>query len=84
MIGTIVKRAGRSERGTRRSALLRLSGILLLLMVCLAMPAAARMDVENPIVEMGYNPGGIFILDGSYVMNVGEVQINITNWGLIG
>ena len=33
---------------------------------------------------MGYNPGGAFILDGTYVMNVGEVQINITNWGLIG
>jgi hypothetical protein len=42
------------------------------------------MDVENPVVEMGYNPNGIFIVDGSYVMNVGEVQINITNWGLIG
>jgi len=42
------------------------------------------MDVDNPILEMGYNPGGIFILDGSYVMNVGEAQVNITNWGLIG
>ena len=33
---------------------------------------------------MGYNPNGIFVTDGSFVMNVGEVQINITNWGLIG
>jgi len=60
------------------------SALLLLLMVCAAVPAAAWMDVENPLVDMGYNPNGIFILDGSYVMNVGEVQINITNWGLIG
>ena len=84
MIGTIVKKAGRSPRGFGRTAARFAPGVLLLLMVCLALPATARVDVENPIVEMGYNPGGIFILDGSYVMNVGEVQINITNWGLIG
>lgn len=58
--------------------------LLLVLLTCVATPAAAFMDVENPVVESGYNPNGIFILDGSYVMNVGEVQINITNWGLIG
>ncbi|MFT7698569.1 MAG: hypothetical protein ACI8S7_000382 [Candidatus Krumholzibacteriia bacterium] len=69
-----------THAATRRVA----TAVLLLLMVCAAVPAAAWMDVENPIVEMGYNPNGIFILDGSYVMNVGEVQINITNWGLIG
>lgn len=78
MIGTIVNKTGMGCGATTRRL------VLCLLMVCLAVPAAARMDVENPIVEMGYNPGGIFILDGSYVMNVGEVQINITNWGLIG
>lgn len=31
-----------------------------------------------------YNPHGAYVIDGSYVMNVGELQINITNWGLIG
>ncbi len=29
-------------------------------------------------------PDGIHVLDGSYVMNVGELHINITNHGLIG
>jgi hypothetical protein len=53
-------------------------------MVGIAAPAQAWMDTENDILEMGYNPNGIFVLDGSYVMNVGEVQINITNFGLIG
>ncbi len=80
MIGTIMK----SGKGSRSLALWANSCFVLLLMVCVAMPAAARMDTPNPIVEMGYNPGGIFELDGDFVMNVGEVQINITNWGLIG
>ncbi len=57
---------------------------LFLLVACLAAPASAVMDIHNPVIEMGYNPNGIFTLDGDYVMNVGEVQINITNWGLIG
>ncbi len=57
---------------------------LFLLVVGLAAPSSAVMDVHNPVIEMGYNPSGVFIQDGSYVMNVGEVQINITNWGLIG
>jgi len=60
------------------------TALLLLLVVCAAVPAVAWMDDASPILDMGYNPNGIFILDGSYVMNVGEVQINITNWGLIG
>ncbi len=58
--------------------------VIVLLAFCLAMPAGAVMDIHNPVIEMGYNPNGIFTLDGDYVMNVGEVQINITNWGLIG
>jgi hypothetical protein len=78
MIGTIMNKPGKVRRAVWPSV------GLLLLMVCLTGSAFARMDVENPVVEMGYNPGGIFVLDGSYVMNVGEVQINITNWGLIG
>ena len=67
--------------GSRRG---RVPVCCLLLMVCCAVPALAWMDTEGDILEMGYNPNGIFILDGTYVMNVGEVQINITNWGLIG
>ncbi len=62
---------------------------LLVLAVCLyligAVPTAhAWQDIKSPVSELGYNPNGVFVQDGSYVMNVGEVQINITNWGLIG
>ncbi len=53
-------------------------------MASIAVPALAWVDTQGDILEMGYNPNGIFVLDGSFVMNVGEVQINITNFGLIG
>ncbi len=80
----MVRTIGSQVRGRgRRPVPVRMIS-LFLLVVCLAAPAAAVMDIGNPVIEMGYNPNGIFILDGSYVMNVGEVQINITNWGLIG
>jgi len=58
--------------------------LLVLLVMAVGAPAQAWMDIESPLAGTEYNPNGIFILDGSYVMNVGEVQINITNWGLIG
>lgn len=58
--------------------------VWLLLVIGLASPALAFQDIPNPVVDSGYNPNGVFVLDGSYVMNVGEAQINITNWGLIG
>ena len=80
MIGTIMNQVGAAGRTAWRVV----AACTLLLMVCSALPAGAYMDRENPILDLGYNPNGIFILDGSYVMNVGEVQINITNWGLIG
>ncbi len=80
MIGTIMKLG----KGFGSKAFWADPGIILLLMVCVALPASARMDTPNPLLELGYNPGGIFELQGDFVMNVGEVQINITNWGLIG
>ncbi|MEZ4388668.1 MAG: T9SS type A sorting domain-containing protein [Candidatus Krumholzibacteriia bacterium] len=49
----------------------------------LAWPAAAWVDLGNQAAGP-YNPHGAFVTDGSYVMNVGELQVNITNWGLIG
>lgn len=80
MLMTITKTA----RGSRKAPLGVAFALLVLLAAGLAGPAGAWMEIENPVVEMGYNPNGIFILDGSYVMNVGETHINITNWGLIG
>jgi len=80
MIGTIKNKAG----GVRRIRQWSGAVCCLLLMVSISVPAQAWMDTADDILEMGYNPSGIFIVDGSYVMNVGEVQINITNFGLIG
>ncbi len=77
-----IKNMVRGSRGATRSAV---TALLLLLMVCAAVPAAAWKDMgDDPLREMGYNPSGFRVVDGSFVMNVGEVQINITNWGLIG
>ncbi len=80
MLGTIIRNA----RGFRLTAPWSGAVCCLLLMVCMAVPSQAWMDTQGDILEMGYNPNGVFIVDGSYVMNVGEVQINITNFGLIG
>ena len=80
MLGTI----NRYARGVRRTTLWSGWVYCLLLMVSIASPAQAWMDTDDDILEMGYNPNGIFVLDGTFVMNVGEVQINITNFGLIG
>ncbi|MCB1183370.1 hypothetical protein KDM41_08045 [bacterium] len=58
--------------------------LLVLAAFAAAAPALAWQEVRNPVAELGTNPNGVFVQDGSFVMNVGEVQINITNWGLIG
>ncbi|MBU0742830.1 hypothetical protein KKG45_03880 [bacterium] len=48
-------------------------------------PAAlAWVDMTDYGVDPYPHPNGIYITDGSYVMNVGELHINITNFGLIG
>lgn len=69
----------------RRQGTAAASPVVWLLMVLgLAAPALAFKDDGNLVPDRGYDPSGIFVQDGSFVMNVGEVQINITNWGLIG
>jgi hypothetical protein len=55
----------------------------LILMICTATMASARPNADT-FQNSEIPPNGIFIQQGDYVMNVGEVQINITNWGLIG
>ncbi|MBU8870495.1 MAG: hypothetical protein KOO60_06490 [Gemmatimonadales bacterium] len=53
----------------------------LLLVVCLPVSSSAKSDED---LYRGIDPSGLRVMDGSFVMNVGEVQIHITNWGLIG
>jgi len=47
-------------------------------------PAALWARSELPAQHNAIDPSGVIIQDGSFVMNVGEVQINITNNGMIG
>jgi hypothetical protein len=46
-------------------------------------PAGAESDLALRR-EQDIRPDGIHVLDGSYVLNAGELHINITNHGLIG
>ena len=57
--------------------------VILLLMVCFAVSASAKSSEVYPWPER-FGPSGLPEINGDFVMNVGEVQINITNWGLIG
>ena len=64
--------------GGRRAVLLS----VLTLSLLMTTPAAAWQD--PPGSDLGYGPAAAHITDGSYIMNVGEMQVNLTNWGLIG
>ncbi len=61
-------------------------GLALLVAMALlsAAPAAAWVDLEQYGAHSGPVPDGSAVTDGSYVMNVGELHMNITNFGLIG
>jgi len=51
----------------------------------IGLPEPALGKPEEPLREEEViQPDGIHVLDGSYVLDVGELQINITNHGLIG
>ena len=65
----------RLERGT--------AAVLVMALALAATPALGWVDLGSE-ANGPYNPSGALVADGSYVMNVGELQINITNWGLIG
>ena len=77
---TVYRKVDSLWRGGRLAAVLP----VLLLTLCCAVPAGAWVDTVNPTLEMGYAPNGVFEVNGDFVMNVGEAQVNITNWGLIG
>ena len=64
------------------AAALALAGTALA--VTLATPALAWVELFDPLDSWREDPHGVHITDGSYVMNVGELHINITNHGLIG
>ncbi len=57
----------------------------LFIFFCLVqIPAQCQARSELPFNNNVIDPSGVVVQDGSFVMNVGEVQINITNNGMIG
>ncbi|HPF34542.1 MAG TPA: hypothetical protein P5571_03110 [Candidatus Krumholzibacteria bacterium] len=73
-----------SRHGRRWNAGLGALAPALIVLLMSAAPALAWVDLEE-VDGPRYDRGnGIMVVDGSYVMNVGELQMNITNHGLIG
>ncbi len=74
------------RRAARPSSRLPDSRAVIVVLAVLATAAAApvRAWQEPPPDEGAYHGAGIHITDGSYIMNVGQVQMHLTNWGLIG
>ncbi len=61
--------------------------LLIVFAVCLLTAQSSRLSAEPENFVPGQDelsPDGIYILDGSYVLDVGELRVNITNHGLIG
>ncbi len=76
----------RPRRGTGRNA----SAALLLITTCLVIAilhsfSSAQDKRHDPWPgDKLQGPARTITLDGSYVHNVGELQINVTNWGFFG
>lgn len=73
------------DRIVRLLSPVRVATAVSLLMVVGTGLASARYEGREPIELPGdKGSSGVFALEGEFVHNVGELQINITNWGLIG
>ncbi|MFH1845906.1 MAG: hypothetical protein ABIF77_22205 [bacterium] len=59
-------------------------GWVLLALLLLPGSASAWKDLHENANYFRGMADGIHVTDGSYVMNAGELQIHLTNWGLIG
>ena len=62
----------------------RVCFVLLLLLWGSDLEARPPGNLDPQTIDPGKDAEGIFVLDGSFVHNVGELQLNITNWGLLG
>ena len=63
------------------------SFIILSLLILALLPATtsiAEAPLPDQVDDPARNPAGAHVLDGSYVMNAGQLHMNITNHGLIG
>ncbi len=70
----------------QRCARRRWSILWTALVVLLISTGSAVAWIQLPEQDSGFRDDrdGVHVVDGSYVMNVGELQVNITNHGLIG
>lgn len=62
-------------------------GLVIPATVCALLGIVASSPAEPPpdyVLEEEIRPDGIHVLDGSYVLDDGEFQVNVTNHGLIG
>lgn len=64
------------------AAAVRFGSLLCLLL--LALPAAARQTLPGGYSAQPLGSQGSLVLDGTFVHNVGELQMNITNFGVFG
>ncbi len=71
------------SRDTRRPGMSLVSAIALFAIMVSAASAFAWKDPDT-FGGGPYDPHSALVTHGEYVMNVGNLQINITNWGLIG
>ncbi len=63
----------------------RVLALGLFVVLCFMGPDVALCEPEEDLrEEETITPDGIHVLDGSFVLNVGELHVNITNHGLIG
>jgi hypothetical protein len=76
----VMTKVWRENHRVSTGCLLGLSAMALGLLI--ATPAGAWVDLCGKDPNRGGNK--IHVTDGSYVMNVGELQVNITNFGPIG
>jgi hypothetical protein len=53
-------------------------------LLALALPAIARQELPPGANQNPLNADGTLLLDGTFVHNVGELQMNITNFGVFG
>lgn len=73
----------RTGVAARRRAVACLGACLATAVVC-AGPARAREAAPGTPTVAREASGSGHVIDGSYVMNIGDLQLNITNFGLIG
>ena len=74
----------RHNHSHRRSWWCVLVGLTGLVLAGAGGSAQARIDPLPQLDTWRGAADGVHVVDGSYVMNAGDLQINITNWGLIG